>query len=73
MKRFLVFCGEDYYPGGGFQDYVGSADTMNDAMALIIKDKTVNQSEWSDIVDSTTEETILPINYAALGLDWSKP
>lgn len=30
-KRFCVFVWPDYYPGGGFNDCVGSFDTKEDA------------------------------------------
>jgi hypothetical protein len=59
LKRFLVFSGEDFYPGGGWKDFVGSVDNIYDAMSLIIGAK----GDWSEIVDSTTQEVVLPINY----------
>jgi len=63
MKRFLVFCGEEHYPAGGWRDFVGDADTMIEALDMIIKDKIDHRTEWSDIVDTTTGDIILPINY----------
>lgn len=31
MNRYLLFAGARYYPSGGFRDYVGSFDTIEDA------------------------------------------
>jgi len=45
MKPYLVFAGEQYYPRGGWGDFVGSADTMDEALALVPKD-----ADWHHIV-----------------------
>jgi len=66
MKRFMVFCGYEYYPGGGFRDYVGSADTIAECLDMIIGSKNKNSTEWSDIVDSTTMKIVLPFDYTTV-------
>jgi len=33
MKRFAGFSFEEYYPGGGWCDFVDSYDTLEEAMA----------------------------------------
>jgi hypothetical protein len=32
MKRYLLFMGDDYYPEGGMNDFVGDYDTVEDAI-----------------------------------------
>lgn len=34
MKRFIAFAYDQYYPGGGMGDFIGSADTLEEALAL---------------------------------------
>lgn len=52
MKRYLLFCGYDYYPSGGWSDFVGSYDSILEAhRGMIFKD-------WYHIVDSTTLEIV---------------
>jgi hypothetical protein len=46
-KRFLVFVGHDAHPGGGWNDFIGSADTFDDAVAAA---KAVDY-EWFQVVD----------------------
>lgn len=31
--RYLVFAGEDFYPSGGWSDFRGAFDTLEEAMA----------------------------------------
>lgn len=38
FKRYVVLSFAHYYPGGGFCDAIGSADTLEDAVAM---------AEWS--------------------------
>lgn len=50
LKRFLAFGGSDAYPGGGWNDFIGSADTMEDAAAAA----EAADFEWRHVVDSET-------------------
>lgn len=34
MKRFLLFAGEDYYPIGGWNDFLGDFDTVAEAKGV---------------------------------------
>lgn len=45
MKPYLLFAGLSYYPRGGWGDYIGSADSIDEALALIPKG-----AEWYHIV-----------------------
>jgi hypothetical protein len=56
-KRFLVFAGDGYYPCGGFNDYKGTADTLDEAkelLRLFFKDN--SWGTWSHVVDLVTGE-----------------
>ena len=65
-KRYLVFAGDDHYPGGGWKDFRGDTDTMVEATDLVIGCRL----DWHEIVDTDTMEVVLPIDYAKHGLDW---
>ena len=47
MKRYFLFGGDCYYPGGGASDFIGAFDTLDDAI-----------QGWKncDVVKNTTEE-----------------
>lgn len=55
MKRYIVFAGSDYYPGGGWGDFRGDFDTLEEARALI---KTLLDYDWQQIVDTFTKEEV---------------
>lgn len=46
MKRFVLFAGYTYYPRGGFNDKIGSFDTLNEAH------EAVATYDWYQIYDS---------------------
>ena len=57
-NRFLVFRGDDYYPHGGWADYIGSADEIRDAVHIAIDDldkdsrsPMTGDGEWYHVVD----------------------
>ncbi len=54
-KRFIVFRWDHYYPSGGFRDYVGDADTLNEALALLPKNLPNDQE--AQIIDLETGES----------------
>ncbi len=37
MKRFVVFKFDQYYPSGGWNDFTGSFDTVEEARASIVE------------------------------------
>jgi hypothetical protein len=47
MKPFLVFAGSHYYPSGGFDDFEGDFDTLEEAKAKVGKQR---DSEWAHII-----------------------
>ena len=38
MKKYLVFCNGWHYPHGGWDDSVGSVDSIEEALAIINKE-----------------------------------
>lgn len=57
MKRYLLFAGSWYYPGGGWNDFVESFDTLEEAMEHpdAIQEEYTN---WYMIVDSTDGQIV---------------
>lgn len=51
-KRFVLFAGSTYYPSGGWDDYAGSADTLQDALEVGEK----IDEDWWHVVDLETGE-----------------
>ena len=39
MKRYLLFSGEDYYPSGGAYDFIGSFESIEDAVNALDYEK----------------------------------
>ena len=56
MKKYLVFAGETYYPGGGFNDYVGSSNSLQSAIDMGEDD---TWSDWWHIVDTESMKMVL--------------
>ena len=56
LKRYLLFQGETYYPDGGWNDFIGSYDSIEEAENVLINKDA--KFTWWHIVDSTTEEIV---------------
>lgn len=54
MKRYLVFAYECYYPNGGWNDFKGSYDTLEEAKVAA----KLCKREYNQIVDGETEEEL---------------
>lgn len=52
MKKYLLFCGDNYYPNGGWADFKKDFDTLEDALAAD------RSSDWYQIIDRDTKEVI---------------
>lgn len=48
MKRYLVFFGDCQHPDGGWDDFKGSFDTIEEAREFV-KNKKIN--DWFQIID----------------------
>lgn len=56
LKRYLVFACDSYYPAGGWDDFKGSYDTLDEAKAAALEAEKVH--DWSDIVDCETGQRV---------------
>jgi hypothetical protein len=54
MNMFLVFAGEEYYPGGGWSDLLGSYPTLHEAKEAAAKQR----RGWWHIVDLNVMEEV---------------
>lgn len=53
MKRFLLFVGQAYYPHGGFNDFFGSFDTLEEAVQNAQEPSKYGYChDWAHIIDS---------------------
>ncbi len=50
MKRYLIFGGDQYYPCGGWRDYRGNFDDLEEAKIFTLS----LRCDWLHIVDSKT-------------------
>jgi hypothetical protein len=48
MKRYLMFAGSHYYPCGGWEDFKGCYDTVEEAEAAARAEK----EDWTQVVDT---------------------
>ena len=57
MKRFLLFAGDVFYPSGGFVDFIGDFEALEDAKDKLIKWIGTGADAkylWAHIYDSET-------------------
>ena len=80
MKRYLVFAGIDCYPGGGFNDFIESFESKQEALAkvenMVGMDAPDNidtsfYCEWGQVVDQETEEKWYYETFGKDGLEYS--
>jgi hypothetical protein len=55
MKRLALFWGRTYYPCGGWDDFGGTFDTIEDAQAAARE----HDCDWAQIVDLNTERVVI--------------
>ncbi len=53
-QRYIVFAGDTYYPGGGWDDLVGTYATLEEAKAAAADAK--SKLDWAEIIDFDTGE-----------------
>lgn len=59
MKRYLVFIGDHYYPGGGFIDFDSDYDSEKDA---IDKAKSIDdEDQWAHVYDIEERKEVFAI------------
>ena len=58
MKRYALFQGTIYYPGGGWSDFAGTFDTIEEALAKVKNPN--DEYEWYEIIDLFSGEDVTP-------------
>ena len=64
MKRFLLFSFPEYYPSGGFEDFVECFDTIEEAKCYYASDKVDYYKEICHIYDLELKKIVYK-NYNA--------
>ncbi len=67
MKRFLVFAGSNYYPKGGWDDFRGAHDTLEEAKTAILDSlvspmsnpKYAPTHDWCHIIDVQLQQRVV--------------
>ena len=57
-KRYLLFYGDAYYPSGGWDDFKGYFDTVEEALKEVSKGSF--KPDWYQIVDDETGREVTP-------------
>lgn len=50
MKQFILFGGDQYYPRGGWSDFMGHFDTLNEAVGVALE----ANEDWWHVLDTET-------------------
>ena len=58
-RQYWVFAGDNYYPGGGAYDFIGSFDSFDEAKVASKKSYKIGECRWVHIFDAETNEIIL--------------
>lgn len=64
-KRYALFAGMRYYPGGGWEDFKGMFETVEDAQAFSrdslnqIDEEGLLEYDWGQIVDLLNQSVVL--------------
>ena len=56
MQRFLLFIGDNYYPGGGWNDFHSSSDDIDGLKAIAemqVGNVVPGSADWAQIVDTS--------------------
>jgi len=52
MKRFLVFSGDTYYPCGGWDDFKGDFESLEEAKEFALRMLKEEHEDWTHVVDT---------------------
>lgn len=58
MKRYLLFAGEEYYPSGGWNDFRGAFDTLEEARLAAFEPRGCEYGYWFHVVDTQTMKEV---------------
>jgi hypothetical protein len=56
MKRYLLFAGDEYYPTGGWGDFISDFDTLEEAKKDLLSGRF--DKDWYQIVDTQNKEVV---------------
>lgn len=59
MKRYLVFSGSQYYPSGGWEDFINDYDNLQEAETKAKSEAGVCQ--WAQVVDTLTKTMVVDL------------
>ena len=62
MKKYLLFTFNSYYPCGGFKDYIGAFDSIEDAYNYWNNIPYFSRPDYCQIVDYVTLEIVKQAN-----------
>lgn len=68
MKRFLAFSGESYYAAGGWDDFCGAFDLLDDAEKAATS-ASYGTGTWWHVVDTETLEIVKGGGFSYAGQD----
>jgi hypothetical protein len=69
MKRFHLFAGDTYYPGGGLKDYRGSYESERAAIVDGLNGKYVGESfDWWEVVEALEDGSLIESTEGSNGL-----
>lgn len=57
MKQYLFFAGDHYYPSGGWNDFRGDYETMEEVQAEWDKSYVEKAFDWGHVVDTSTGQS----------------
>jgi len=66
LSKYLLFSGDHYYPNGGFSDYQGVFDSVEDAKEHLVMMASSDNSwktDWAQIVKLAGEDFELVCEY----------
>jgi len=58
MKRYLLFSGYEYYPSGGWGDFIGDYNTVEEARNIYKKKTKNSYYVWYHIIDTHNMEEV---------------
>ena len=73
LKRFLLFANVTYYAHGGWNDFVDSFDTIDDATKHAMEYVDRLDLDWWHVVDSTTGQKVVISSGAYGSVDEDMP
>ena len=71
--KFLLFCGDDYYPEGGADDLVGGFKTVEKAIAAHDPKKHQYDGGWANILDIKNLKIVRRFNRGSWSNDRGEP